>query len=348
MRRLPLSNPARRFETSLLEYFDGAVPTAPLRLYEDETRTALSKNDSPDVGFRVSLNPYRGCLHGCAYCYARPTHEYLGFGSGTDFERRIVVKRRVAELLRQELAAPAWTGERIVLSGNTDPYQPIEATFGLTRSCLGVLREFENPVHVVTKSPLVERDIDRLRSLAEVADVGVSVSIPVWDEAAARAMEPYAATPRRRIETIRRLSSEGIAVTVNVAPLIPGLGDREMPHILSEARAAGARSAAIIILRLPGPVREVFESRLRSALPLVAGRVMELTRQVRGGRENDARFFSRMRGEGPIAEAIHGLFESTARRLGLDTKPRGLDAARRGTAGRATDRGGQLLLFDSE
>jgi len=339
VRRIPLENPQNRFEAGRTEYLAGETPAAPLRLYLDRSKTALVENDSPDVGFRWSVNPYRGCVHGCAYCYARPSHEYLGFGAGSDFERNILVKKQAPELLQKELGAPSWEGELVVLSGNTDAYQPIEAGFGLTRACLEVLAAHLNPVHVITKGTLVERDIDILAELGQRARVGVSVSIPFWDADVARAIEPYVATPQRRIETIRRLAAAGISVTVNVAPLIPGLGDRDMPRVLEEARAAGARRAAMIMLRLPGPVREVFEARLEAAMPLAKERVLARTREVRGGRLNDPRFHSRMSGRGPYAESIRALFDASCRRLGFDRSPPVADPPRPRS-------GSQLSLFD--
>jgi DNA repair photolyase len=278
-------------------------------------------------------------------CYARPSHEYLGFGAGTDFERRIVVKPRAAELLRQAFDAPSWKGELIVVSGNTDCYQPLEASYGLTRACLEVMAEYRNAAHIITKSPLVERDIDVLLRLRDAAHAGVSVSIPFWDEANARAIEPYVATPQRRMLAVRRLSSAGIHVTVNVAPVIPGLNDQDIGAILEAAAEAGARSAAFILVRLPGSVKEVFTERLREALPLRADKVLARTREVRGGKLNDPRFHSRMTGSGEYADAVRQLFETTARRLGLDTGCEGREAPQ-STFRRPTDRGGQLRLFD--
>src|SRR5688500_18501995 len=195
LRPLPMLNPRSRFERFDTEYDEGEVPELPLELFEDHSASILSKNNSPDLSFRYSINPYRGCAHGCAYCYARPSHEYLGFGSGADFERRLLVKPRAPELLRERFDAPSWAGDLLVMSGNTDCYQPVEARFELTRRCLLVCAEYKNPVHVITKSALIERDIDVLVRLLEGASIGVSVSIPFWDEATARAMEPYAPPP---------------------------------------------------------------------------------------------------------------------------------------------------------
>jgi DNA repair photolyase len=340
LRPLPLSNPRNRFERATVEYEEGEAPTLPLELFEDQSVGILSENDSPDLSFRYSINPYRGCAHGCAYCYARPSHEYLGFGSGSDFERKLVVKSRAPELLVQAFERRSWRGELIVVSGNTDAYQPIEARFGLTRRCLEVCADYGNPVHIITKSCLVERDLDVLQRLSECASVGVSVSVTFWDDEVARAIEPYAPPPRRRIETIRRLSARGIPVTVNVAPLIPGLSDRDLVPILEAAREAGAISAMTTPVRLPGSVAEVFEARLRQALPLGAEKVLTRTREMRGGKLNDPRFFSRQRGEGEYARTLERVFDATVRRLGFGASP----DTRAGTFQRPSERA-QLRLF---
>ncbi|MBK7584213.1 MAG: PA0069 family radical SAM protein [Myxococcales bacterium] len=345
MRVLRLDNPPNRFEREVVEYF-GEAPRVELELYEDQSQRILSENDSPDLPFRYSLNPYRGCFHGCAYCYARPSHEYLGFGAGTDFERRIVVKPRAPELLRAAFDKKSWQGELVIVSGNTDAYQLVETSHRLTRACLEVFAEYRNPVHVITKSPLIERDLDVFARLLQVTDVSVSVSIPFWDKTSARALEPYVASPERRMQTVRRLSQIGVPVCVNVAPIVPGLGDRDLPRVLAEARDAGARAASMIMLRLPGPVQQVFEERLRATLPLAAERVLARTREMRAGRLNDPRFGDRMRGSGHYAEAIQRLFETTAERLGLATGHSLPAPDPRPTFRRPTDRGGQLRLFD--
>lgn len=321
LRTLTQSNPQRRWTQNQVEYEGDAVPSQALQICPDETSSILSENDSPDVPFRFSVNPYRGCAHGCAYCYARPTHEYLGFGSGTDFERKLVVKPRAAELLRAAFERRTWAGELVVFSGNTDSYQPLEAEMQLTRQCLQVCLEYRNPVHVITKSSLIERDLELLRQLHEHTSVGVTLSVTFWDAEVARAMEPYAPVPARRIETIRRLAEGGIPVGVNMAPLIPGLSDRDLIPILEAARAAGAVSAAAILLRLPGSAAEVFEQRLRHALPLRAEKVLRRVREMRGGKLDDARFHARMSGQGRYAEALLTMFESTVRRLGFGEFP---------------------------
>lgn len=312
----PIRNPPNPWHSAEVRYL-GEPPPVRLSIYHDASRTIVSTNDSPDLGFSFSVNPYRGCVHACAYCYARPTHEYLDFGAGTDFDRKIAVKLDAPALLRAVFDRPSWRGDVVMFSGVTDCYQPLEASYRLTRQCLEVCREYRNPVGIVTKAPLVERDLDVLVDLHELARLSVAVSVPLWNRDHARALEPGVATPQRRIETIRRLSEAGIHVTVMVAPLIPGLGDEDMPRVLEAAAEAGARSAAMVMLRLPGPVRQVFEERLREALPLRADRVLGRLRDVRSGALNDPRFGTRMRGEGPYAEATQVLFSRTAARLGL-------------------------------
>jgi DNA repair photolyase len=319
IRRLPLENPASRFERFRVEYEEGAPPAA-LDIYDDHSHTILSENDSPDLGFRFSVNPYRGCLHGCAYCYARPSHEYLGFGAGSDFERKLVVKRRAAELLAEAFDRKSWTGELVLFSGNTDCYQPLEKELELTRGCLAVCARYRNPIHVITKSALVERDLDLLQQLAEEAHAGVTVSIPFLDVDVARALEPYAPPPSRRIESVRRLAAAGLPVGVNIAPLIPGLNDRDVVPLLEACRDAGATSAGIVPLRLPGPVAEVFTERLRDALPLAAEKVLTRVREMRGGKLNDPRFGARMQGSGRYIETVFELFDVTARRLGMNRR----------------------------
>src|SRR5688572_28409914 len=341
LRRLPLQNPINSYERAHVEYEPGEAPTTGLEIYEDNTRAILSTNDSPDIAFTYSVNPYRGCAHGCSYCYARPSHEYLGFGSGTDFERRIVIKPRAAELLREAFDKPGWKGELLVFSGITDCYQPVEARFELTRRCLEVCRDYGNPVHIITKSTLVERDIDLLTELHARASATVSVSVTFWDPEVARVIEPYVPTPRRRIETIRRLSAAGLPVVVHVAPMIVGLSDKDMLPILQAAREAGATSAMMMPVRLPGSVAEVFTTRLRESFPLRAERVLSHIREMRGGRLNDPRFGSRQQGQGKYVEALHQTFEAACRRLGYTDMPE----PRTNTFQRPTATRGQLGLF---
>ena len=316
MRPVAISNPPNPWATTEVEYLEGA-PEVRLEVFVDRTRNILSKNDSPDVGFTWSVNPYRGCFHGCAYCYARPSHEYLSFGAGTDFERKIVVKPEAPALLRAAFAKKSWRGETVVFSGVTDCYQPLEASYRLTRGCLEVCVAHKNPAAIITKSALVERDADVLAALGQVAASHVTVSIPFWEAEKARAIEPYVPTPARRLRVIETLARAGVSVGVNVAPIIPGLNDQDIPKILAAARDAGARSAGHVLLRLPGSVKAVFEERLRAALPLTAERVLHRVRETRGGKLYDARFGTRGRGEGNYADAIHALFDSAAIKHGF-------------------------------
>ena len=335
----PISNPPNPWSTTEVEYLEEAPP-ARLEVYEDHTREILSHNDSPDVGFSWSVNPYRGCFHACAYCFARPTHEYLGFGAGTDFDRKITVKPEAPRLLREAFERPSWKGELVVFSGVTDCYQPLEASYRLTRGCLEVCAEYRNPLAIITKSPLIERDLDVLREAAKVADVGVTVSIPLWDREHAHAIEPHVASPQRRMQIVERLAAAGLDVGVNVAPMIPGLGDEDIARILETAAAAGARRAGFVFLRLPGNVANVFEERLRQVLPLRAERVLARIREARGGKLYDSRWGLRGRGEGQYAEAARALFESTARRVGIATGCIGGDDS---TTFRRPDRPGRQL-----
>ncbi|HUK66410.1 MAG TPA: PA0069 family radical SAM protein [Anaeromyxobacteraceae bacterium] len=312
------SNPPNPFIPIRVEWV-GEPPSTRPEVFEDATREILSRNDSPDVGFTYSVNPYRGCGHACAYCYARPTHEYLGLGAGTDFDTRIVAKLRAPELLREVFERPGWRGERLAFSGVTDCYQPLEASLKLTRGCLEVCLAYRNPVALITKAPLVERDLDLIAALAREARASVTISLPFLDAERARALEPGAAAPERRLKTIARLAEAAIPVGVLLAPVIPGLNDEEIPRVLEAAAAAGARKAGYILLRLPGSVRPVFEERLRRALPERAERVLHRIRSTRGGALYDARFGHRQRGTGPHATAVAALFEALARRAGLST-----------------------------
>ena len=342
MRPIAVSNPPNPWQVSTVDYL-GEPPAVGLTIYEDHTREILSHNDSPDVGFSWSVNPYRGCFHACAYCYARPSHEYLGFGAGTDFERKIVVKPHAGALLRDAFEKPSWKGETVIFSGVTDCYQPVEASYGLTRACLEVCLEYRNPVGIITKSPLVERDIPLLVELASQARARVAVSIPFWKEHHARAIEPFVATPQRRMRTVERLAKAGLRVTVMVAPIIPGLSDEDIPDILKAAKDAGAESAGRVVLRLPGHVKEVFSERLHQALPLRAEKVLARTREVRGGKLYDSSWGTRQTGEGTYADAITQLFDAQVDRLGLTYRELDDDATT--PFRRPTDRGGQMRLF---
>ena len=313
----PISNPPNPWLSTHVEYLD-EVPPAELHVYEERAHSALSENDSPDIGFRFSVNPYRGCQHACAYCYARPSHQYLGFGAGTDFERRIVVKTNIAELLALELARPSWKHETIVFSGNTDCYQPLEASYALTRRCLEVCRARRTPVGIVTKSTLVRRDSDVLAALARGPGASVFVSIPFLDEETGRLVEPGAPSPRRRFETLKLLSAAGIETGVAIAPLIPGLNESDIAGILGAARAAGATKAFLTLLRLPAEVLPVFRERLASAFPERARKVENALREMKQGAWNRSAFGERMRGSGPRWDALERLFEIQCRRLGLN------------------------------
>jgi DNA repair photolyase len=318
-----VANPPNPFHQAELAW-DGPPPPANLEVYEESVRDALSKNDSPDIPFTYSCNPYRGCFHGCAYCYARPSHQYSGFGAGTDFERRLVVKVNVADRLRAALGSRRWRGEGIVFSGNTDCYQPLEASYGLTRACLSACLEYRNPVAIITKSKLVRRDLDLLVALSERARCHVTVSVPFADDEMARKIEPYASSPTKRFETLRALAEAGIATGISLGPVIPGLNDDQIPAIVEQAAEAGVGSAFMIVVRLPREVLPVFEERLEEAYPLRAPKVRNAIRELRGGRANDPRFGARMRGDGPRYEAIESLFRQSLRRFGLAERESGV------------------------
>jgi DNA repair photolyase len=310
-------NPPNPFEALDREWLD-EPPPASLEVFEDTSREILSENTSPDLPFRWSINPYRGCFHACAYCYARPTHEYLGFGAGTDFESKIVVKPQAAALLREAFMRRSWQGETIVFSGNTDCYQPLEALWRLTRQCLEVCAEFRNPVGVITKSPLVRRDVDILQELHRQAHVRVFFSIPFADDATGRALEPQAPPVSKRFAALAHLAAAGIPTGVSLAPLIPGLNDDAIPRILERARDAGARCAQLQLLRLPGNVQPVFLERLRSKLPDRARRIENRIRDVRDGKLSEARFFARQHGHGNYWDMIVRQWELHTRRLGFE------------------------------
>jgi len=315
-----IKNPPNPFESSYREYLE-EPPLTELQVYEENSQTILSKNDSPDLSFRWSLNPYKGCSHGCAYCFARPTHEYLGFGSGTDFQTKIVVKPRAPELLRSHFLKKSWKGELILFSGNTDCYQPLEAAWKLTRRCLEVCAEFRNPITIITKSFLVTRDIDLLKELDRRAFVQIFFSVPFWDEKVSRALEPYATPPKKRFEAMRRLSEAGLKTGISLAPLIPGLNDSEMPILLQKAKACGAVSAFTALLRLPGNVKSVFLEQLKERLPLKAEKIVHRIRELRGGSLYNSNFFERHRGEGDYWEILMKTFEVYQKKFALNHCP---------------------------
>lgn len=315
------NNPPNRFEQITLEPDADGDPSqdpAPrTQFLRDSTRTIIAYNDSPDVGFKASINPYRGCEHGCAYCYARPTHEYLGFSAGLDFETKIMVKENAPELLRQELSSPKWQPQLLALSGVTDCYQPVERKLKLTRRCLEVLVEFRNPVAIVTKNNLVTRDIDMLSELARYHAAAVFVSVTSLDSELRRVLEPRTSPPAARLAAIKALSEAGIPVGVLVAPVIPGLTDHEMPSILCAAVEAGARFAGHVVLRLPYAVAPLFEQWLERHAPGKKEKVLGRIRALRGGKLNDGNFGSRMTGDGIFAEQISQMFRVACRKAGL-------------------------------
>ena len=284
----------------------------------DATRTIIARNQSPDISFDRSINPYRGCEHGCIYCFARPTHAYLGMSPGVDFESRLFAKPNAAALLAKELSAPGYLPKTIAIGTNTDPYQPIEKKMRIMRSVLEVLRDFKHPVGVVTKSPLVLRDADILSEMADMGLARVALSVTTLDRKLARAMEPRAGTPSRRLETIRALSQAGIPTSVMFAPVIPALNDGEMEAVLAAAQEAGARSAGYVLLRLPLEIKDLFREWLEVNRPDSAKHVMSLIRQMRGGKDYDAQWQTRMRGTGPYAQMIAKRFQMATKRLGLN------------------------------
>ena len=313
-----------RFERLHLELDSEEASQAPharrTEYLRDPARSVLTRNRSPDVGFDWSLNPYRGCEHGCVYCYARPTHEYLGYSPGLDFESRILVKEDAARLLQAGLARSGWTPVPLVMSGVTDPYQPAERRLRITRGCLEVLVEARHPVALITKSRLVERDADLLGRLARFEAAHVTLSITTLDRRLQRALEPRASPPEHRLEAIRTLASAGVPVAVNVAPVIPGLTEHEIPAILAAAAEAGATGAGYVMLRLPGAVRSLFLEWLETHCPDRAGKVRSRLRSLRGGEFYDATFGTRMRGEGPFADQVYDLFRISRSRAGMQRR----------------------------
>ena len=316
-------NPANRFEqihlAELDENFDEPRPDPRTRYLHDRSRSIISFNDSPDVGFSAGINPYRGCEHGCIYCYARPTHEYLGFSSGLDFETQILVKEDAPKLLRQTLSNPRWQPQVLALSGNTDCYQPVEKKLQITRRCLEVLAEFGNPVAIITKNRLITRDIDFLQKLAAIQAVNVYISVTSLDTGLCSRMEPRTSRPPQRLEAIRQLKESGIPVGVLVAPVIPGLNDHEIPSILQAAAEAGAMYAGYVMLRLPYGVKDLFVQWLKEHEPLKAEKILNRIRSVRGGKLNEASFGKRMSGAGIFADSVKSLFTVARRRYGLNS-----------------------------
>jgi DNA repair photolyase len=349
-------NPPNRFER-LIEVADGefldsehlatqsgdfvAAPKVHTEYFRDPSRTIIAFNKSPDLHFNASLNPYRGCEHGCIYCYARPSHEYLGFSAGLEFESKILVKTDAPRLLRDKLGSRSWKPQVVAIGANTDPYQPVEAKLKITRGCLEVFADFRNPVAIVTKGSLVTRDADVLAQLAGFGAAAVNVSITSLDRDLLRILEPRAASPHRRLETVAELARQNIPVGVMLAPIIPGLTDHEIPAIVEAATRAGAQWIAHIVLRLPHGVGPLFEAWLQRHFPDRASKVMNRVRDMRGGRTNDPRFHTRMRGEGVFAEQIHAMMAIALRRAGT---PNDRPALSTDSFRRASDP--QLSLFD--
>ena len=309
----------------------------------DQTQSIISQNNSPDIPFRYSINPYRGCQHGCAYCYARPTHEYLGLNAGIDFESKILVKHRAPELFRAWLARSKWQPETIVFSGVTDCYQPIERQLQLTRGCLQVANQARQPIGIVTKNALIERDIDVLGEMAEHNTIGVAISITSLDQSLIRVLEPRTSAPAARLKAVTALRDAGVPVHVMVAPIIPGLNDSEIPAILAAAKDAGASSASYTLLRLPDAVKPIFLDWLTHHRPLAKDRIESLIASTRKGKLNDSRFGNRMRGTGPIADQIRQTFEVFCRKFNLARNIQPLDAS---NFRRPTLDDGQLRLFE--
>jgi DNA repair photolyase len=336
------SNPVNRFERAhyAVSEWDEPDDVSPgTVLLRDNARTIITYNDSPDVGFDASINPYRGCEHGCIYCFARPNHEYLGFSAGLDFETKILVKENAPELLRRELMMATWKPQPLAISGVTDAFQPIERRLKLTRRCLEVVVEFRNPVVIITKNELVTRDIDLLSQLVRDEGALVFISVTSLRNDLARELEPRASQPQRRIAAIEALASAHIPVGVLVAPMIPGLTDHEMPSILDACRKAGAITAGYVPLRLPFGLAPLFEEWLTLHAPMQKDKILNRVREIRGGRLNDPNFGSRLRGEGEYATQIRNLFELACRKVGLNA------ARPRLSAGAFRRPGSQMVLF---
>lgn len=341
--RRPISNPPNPWHEAHVEWL-GPRPDVELEIYEIESRSILSKNDSPDIPFTYSLNPYQGCYHGCAYCYARPSHQRLGHGAGTDFERKLMVKTNAVALLRETFARRSWTGEAIVISGNTDCYQPLEASYRLTRGVLETCLEFRNPIAIITKGGVLQRDVALLGQLARVASVEVFITIPFLEEEVRRVLEPFAAPIAKRFESLRMLREEGVTTGVSLSPIIPGLNDSDVPALLEQAREAGAERAFMSLLRLPGEVKDVFFERVREGLhPKRVEKITNALIEMRGGQLYDPRFGQRMSGQGKRWQLVEQLFELHCRRLGLNKQRVAEEPAVVSTFARPKR---QLALFD--
>jgi DNA repair photolyase len=321
-------NPGNRFERLYIEQFksdeldyfteEESEKKIPTQFFYDDSRSVIAKNDSYDVGFEYSFNPYRGCEHGCVYCYARPSHEFLGFSSGTDFESKIMIKKDAPRLLEAEFSKKSYKPDFIMFSGNTDCYQPVERELKITRETLKVCLKYRNPVSVITKNELILRDIDILTELANLNLVSVSVSVASLDRDLVRKMEPRTSAPERRLRVIEELAGKNIPVGVNVAPVIPGLNDEEIPVILKEASLRGALSAGHIMLRLPYAVKDLFLRWLKSEFPDRESKIVNKIKEMRDGKLNDYELGTRFSGKGKLADTIHNLFEMSCRKYGLN------------------------------
>lgn len=325
-------NPANRFEPIRLEPGAGdwdpeENPTIQTQYLKDHSASLITYNDSPDVGFRAGINPYRGCEHGCIYCYARPTHEFLGFSSGLDFESVILVKQQAPNILRRELSAKSWQPQALAMSGVTDPYQPVERRLRITRGCLKVLADFRNPVGVITKNELVTRDIDLLQRLADFSAVVVFVSLTTLDRELRKVMEPRTSPPEARLRAIETLASNGIPVGAMLAPIVPGLTDHEIPKLLSKAAQAGAQHAGYVILRLPYQVKDLFVNWLKRHFPDREQKVLRRLRTIRKGKLNHSAFHNRMKGDGIFADQIRQMFQVASRKVGLNRRSPKLSTA---------------------
>jgi DNA repair photolyase len=337
-----VKNPPNPWLSESVEWI-GEPPEVQLEVYEEtDTKSLIYKNNSPDIGFDYSVNCYRGCTHACTYCFSRPKHEYLGFGAGTDFETKIVAKVRSPEILRAELDDPSWRGDPLVFSFTSDPYLPLEAHYKLTRKCLEVCLEYRQPVRIVTKSALIRRDKELLRQLTEVADCSVHFSIPFLNREISRALEPYTAPPESRFRAMKELAEAGVPVGIGIAPIIPSLNDSDIPELLRLAKEAGAKTAWITLLRLPGSVARYFEMRLRERLPNRAERILNHIRQEREGKLYKSEFGARMRGITEHWQMIEKLFELYCRKYGFND--RNEVRQRTGTFRRPTSQGN---LFDN-
>jgi DNA repair photolyase len=326
-------SPANRFEKLHVDLGDADLvqvdptddddrPRRETQFFRDGTKTIIARNQSPDVGFEASINPYRGCEHGCIYCFARPTHEYLGLSAGLDFESKIMVKADAAKLLEAELSSPKWEPQTLIMSGVTDPYQPVERKLRITRGCLEVLVKFRNPVAIITKNRLVTRDVDLLRELASHGAAAVNVSVTSLDPNIQRVLEPRTSSPKARLETVSTLRAAGIPVGVMVAPVIPGLTDHEVPKIVEACAKAGAQFAGYTIVRLPWTIAPLFEHWLDEHFPEKKEKVLQRIRHIRAGKLNDPRWGTRTSGEGIFAEQIRSMFEVACRRAGISERPK--------------------------